>query len=402
MGWVNDRPIAFYLIESNQIETGHEFTPTGRSSRGKMTYPSCPRLIFTNETAKPSLSPTHPPPQSSPPSYYHQKMSNFDPNAVIRGAQLTVVGAYRALQNPSLFEMTHYRQAFLAVVIGVALRLLISAPIFGMKVLLAFVGLFTDLSAVTWDDDIISSLEFLEKSVLQVPVFLMSAMRYLVPTLDDMFMQSLEWVDKTYLTKHADENPHGLRALYYPNLRLYSSSGKAGGGGGAGGVLGTFEAVKPFLIKYARRAGISIAVYFASFLPAVGPFVLPAASFYSLNRAAGPIPAAVVFGVGLLLPKRWMIVFLQGYFASRGLMRELLEPYFSRIKFDKEQKKRWFREREGLLFGFGVGFYLLLQTPWLGVLIYGIAEASTAYLITKVCPPSVIALREIGANIWIQ
>ena len=82
-----------------------------------------------------------------------------------------------------------------------------------------------------------------------------------------------------------------------------------------------------------------------------------------------------------------MIVFLQGYFASRGLMRELLEPYFSRIKFDKEQKKRWFRDREGLLFGFGVGFYLLLQTPWLGVLIYGIAEASTAYLITKACPP---------------
>ncbi|CAZ79654.1 unnamed protein product [Tuber melanosporum] len=307
-------------------------------------------------------------------------MSNFDPNAVIRGAQLTVVGAYRALQNPSLFEMTHYRQAFLAVVIGAALRLLVSAPIFGMRVLLGFIGLFTDLSAVTWDDDIISGLEFLEKSVLQVPVFLMSAMRYLVPTLDDMFMQSLEWVDKTYLMKHADENPEGLRALYYPNLRLYSRSARAAG------VFGVAEAVRPFLIKYARRAGISIAVYFASFLPVVGRFVLPAASFYSFNKAVGPVPAAAVFGVGLLLPRRWMIVFLQGYFASRGLMRELLEPYFCRIKFDKEQKRRWFREREGLLFGFGVGFYLLLKIPWLGVLIYGIVEASTAYLITKAQP----------------
>ncbi|CUS11237.1 unnamed protein product [Tuber aestivum] len=308
-------------------------------------------------------------------------MSNFDPNAVIRGAQLTIVGAYRALQNPSLFEMKHYRQAFLAVVIGAALRLLVAAPIFGVKVLLGFVGLFVDLSAVTWDDDIISGLDFLEKSVLQVPFFLMSAMRYLVPTLDDMFMQSLEWVDKTYLMKHADENPEGLRALYYPNLRLYS---RKAGGAGAPGVA---KALRPFLIKYARRAAISIAVYFASFLPVVGRFVLPAASFYSFNRAAGPIPAIAVFGVGLLLPKRWMIVFLQGYFASRGLMRELLEPYFCRISFDKQQKKRWFREREGLLFGFGVGFYLLLKTPWLGVLIYGIAEASTAYLITKITDP---------------
>jgi uncharacterized protein involved in cysteine biosynthesis len=79
-----------------------------------------------------------------------------------------------------------------------------------------------------------------------------------------------------------------------------------------------------------------------------------------------------------------MVVFLQGYFASRGLMRELLEPYFSRIPFHKNQKRRWFREREGLLFGFGVGFYVLLKVPIFGVLMYGIAEASTAYLITKV------------------
>jgi hypothetical protein len=64
-----------------------------------------------------------------------------------------------------------------------------------------------------------------------------------------------------------------------------------------------------------------------------------------------------------------------------------LEPYFSRIRFTKEQKKHWFHDREGLLFGFGVGFYLFLRIPLLGVLIYGIAEASTAYLITKITDP---------------
>lgn len=64
-----------------------------------------------------------------------------------------------------------------------------------------------------------------------------------------------------------------------------------------------------------------------------------------------------------------------------------LEPYFSRIRFTKEQKKHWFHDREGLLFGFGVGFYIFLRIPLLGVLIYGIAEASTAYLITKITDP---------------
>jgi hypothetical protein len=64
-----------------------------------------------------------------------------------------------------------------------------------------------------------------------------------------------------------------------------------------------------------------------------------------------------------------------------------LEPYFSRIRFNKDQKRMWFHDREGILFGFGVGFYIFLRIPLLGVLIYGIAEASTAYLITKITDP---------------
>lgn len=64
-----------------------------------------------------------------------------------------------------------------------------------------------------------------------------------------------------------------------------------------------------------------------------------------------------------------------------------LEPYFSRIKFTREEKKHWFHDREGLLFGFALGFYIFLRIPLLGVLIYGIAEASTAYLITKITDP---------------
>jgi hypothetical protein len=77
-------------------------------------------------------------------------------------------------------------------------------------------------------------------------------------------------------------------------------------------------------------------------------------------------------------------------------MRELLEPYFARIHFSKEEKRRWFHNREGILFGFGVGFYILLRVPLLGVLIYGIAEASTAYLITKITDPPPPPSRSTG------
>jgi hypothetical protein len=95
----------------------------------------------------------------------------------------------------------------------------------------------------------------------------------------------------------------------------------------------------------------------------------------------------IIFGSSVLLPKRYLVSFLQSYFASRSLMRELLEPYFSRIRYTPEQKRRWFKERAGVLFGFALAFFVLIKIPLVGVLVYGIAEASTAYLITKITEP---------------
>ncbi|KAL8776908.1 MAG: hypothetical protein Q9194_002862 [Teloschistes cf. exilis] len=169
--------------------------------------------------------------------------------------------------------------------------------------------------------------------------------------------------------------------MYYPNLRMYSTHGDSSKH------KAPMDAAIAFFYRYGRRAAMSLGIYMLSYLPYIGRFVLPAASFYTFNNAVGPIPATVIFGSGIFLPRRYLVVFLQSYFSSRSLMRELLEPYFSRIRFTKEQKRLWFRDREGLLFGFGVGFYIFLKIPLLGVLIYGIAEASTAYLITKITDP---------------
>ncbi len=194
-------------------------------------------------------------------------------------------------------------------------------------------------------------------------------------------MDSLRWVDLTYVQKHKNENPEKLRDLYYPNMRQYSKKD------GSTGSSSTAEAVSMFLFRFGRRDAISLAVFGASYIPVVGRFVLPAASFYTLSSTLGLGPASVIFGTGIFLPRRYLVIFLQAYFSSRSLMRELLEPYFSRIHFTKQEKKKWFHNREGLLFGFGIGFYVLLRVPLLGVLIYGIAEASTAYLITKITDP---------------
>ena len=226
---------------------------------------------------------------------------------------------------------------------------------------------------MTWDDTLVTGLTFIEEHVLQAPLFLMTLMRHITPTLDDLFMTSLRWVDHTNALKHQHDAPAPgapPRALYYPALRLYRpTDGRTHSSSAA-------ESATLLLLRYARRAALSLAVYAASYLPYAGRLVLPAASFFTFRSAVGLGPASVVFATaGLVLPRRYLVVFLQSYFASRGLVRELLEPYFARIRFSKEEKRKWFRAREGLLFGFGVGFYLLLRVPLLGVLIYGIAEA---------------------------
>lgn len=131
-------------------------------------------------------------------------------------------------------------------------------------------------------------------------------------------MDSLQWVDQTYVEKHKFEDPHTLRAMYYPNLRMYSTHGETSK------QRAPKDAAWAFFFRFGRRAAISLVIYLLSHLPLVGRFVLPAASFYTLNNALGPLPALVIFGSGIFLPRKYLIVFLQSYFSSRSLMRELV------------------------------------------------------------------------------
>ena len=260
--------------------------------------------------------------------------TSFEPNAILRGAQLTAVGNYgsttsartisdldiganRALQNPALFTSTHYRQAAFAVVAGLVIRLIVWLPTLGIRALLKFIGLFTDLSQSGWDEEVVEGIDFVEHSVLQVPFFLMSLVRYLSPAMDDMFMQSLAWVDKTYTEKHRKDDPNQLRDMYYPQLKEYNTRGE-------GRQRNPSDAAIAFLMRFGKKAALSLGVYLLTFVPYVGRFVLPAASFYTFNKAVGLQPAVLVFASAVVLPKRYLVQFLQSYFSSRSLMRELV------------------------------------------------------------------------------
>lgn len=131
-------------------------------------------------------------------------------------------------------------------------------------------------------------------------------------------MESLNWVDTTYVQKHKTDDPKTLRAMYYPNLVQYSAKADKSQS------KPVLEALLAFAKRYGRKVGMLLGIYLASLIPVVGRFVMPAASFYTFRNAVGTTPAAVIFGSGIILPKHYLVTFLHSYFASRSLMRELV------------------------------------------------------------------------------
>ena len=58
--------------------------------------------------------------------------------------------------------------------------------IVAVKVLLWFMSIFIDFEKASWDDHLVGGLDFIANSVLRVPFFLMTLMRYISPTMDNM------------------------------------------------------------------------------------------------------------------------------------------------------------------------------------------------------------------------
>ena len=119
---------------------------------------------------------------------------------------------------------------------------------------------------MVWEEDVVDGIHYIEHHVLQVPFFLMSFMRYLSPAMDHMFMDSLAWVDQTYVQKHKDEDSDSLRAMYYPNLKMYdevhTEKKKI-----QGEKKSPRDAMMKFLMRFGKKAGLSLGVYLATFVP---------------------------------------------------------------------------------------------------------------------------------------
>lgn len=91
---------------------------------------------------------------------------------------------------------------------------------------------------------------------------------------------SLAFVDKTYYEKHRGEDRSTLRDEYYPNLQRYPKRD------GTTHKASKAENTYMFLMRFGKKAGLSLAIFALSYVPTIGRFVLPAASFYTFHKYA--------------------------------------------------------------------------------------------------------------------
>lgn len=314
----------------------------------------------------------------------------FSVLAIVRGIQLALLGAYRSLQNPALFRSVYYQQALTAIKYSIILQCIVWVPVVALRIFFKLLSIVFRRNADL--ESLVHTIEYFQRNVLNVGVFVISAIRFFRPELDNLFLTSLQFIDGVYVQKHPDKAHH----QYHPNLvelstKLADVDPKPQATSWIASIRakyaksGEFSA---FLQRYLNNVLFNILVYMLCRVPKIGPVILGLISFQNFNEKVGSIPAIVIFIFLQLVPKHYSMLFLSIYWGSRNMIHDLLLPYFIRLQFSKSEKEQWIKAREGLLFGFGLCYYFLIyQFPWVGILIYGFAESSIAYLITKVSDP---------------
>lgn len=314
----------------------------------------------------------------------------FSVAAIIRGCQLAFLGAYRSLQNPRLFKSVYYQQALFAILYSILIQLLLWSPIVVLLIFSRFVRLFVTLDVLDRCARALTSFQF---NVLNVSVFLVSVSRYFTKDLDNMFLSSLEFIDNLYVSKHPEKKGH----QFHPNLVALSTEDKElraatstppASLSGLKAKYTSSQDFAAFIKRHVVRTAYNIAIFLVGKLPVVGSVVLGLISFLNLNDKIGTVRSIAIFAIFQLIPKHYSVLFLTTFWGSRSMVYDLLIPYFTRVRFTNREKETWIKSREGLLFGFGLCFYILVkQFPWVGLLTVGFAETSAAYLITKVTDP---------------
>lgn len=297
--------------------------------------------------------------------------------AIVRGIQLALLGGYRSLQNRQLYEIDVCCLALRLIQISIIIQIILWTPTYFCRFatyLLSY--LFNRNLAIDFDVDYLLS-------ILNMNYMMISSIRFFEPRLDGIFLMTLLFMDNK-----SDQQ-------YYANLMRLSFEHNE-----------DLESHISILTSIKRKYNNSI--QFRKFVKTNTKTILSTLSIYLMCKKSsklesilivvltfqnfddkiGTVSSLILLVILSIIPKHHSLQFITIFGGSCSLMQDLLNPYFTRISLNKLEKNQWVRSREGLVLGFSICYFLIIRKlPWLGLLIYGIAEASTAYLVTKISNP---------------
>ncbi len=338
------------------------------------------------------------------PIFSSRPSPGFSLHAVANGVLLSVQGIYKTIQNPLLRNDEHYvllnqtiKQSFIS-------QITVWVPVFVLKSLVGSLISF-------YNDDVnklntaLETIIFIQDTVLNPSLFFITSATYFNPDFNGLFLTSIQFLDNTSEVTHGS----GKSNRYYPGLvrREKSKPQTSSDIRFASRILkkvglqkindgGLYSA---FLIRYLQRAGLSLAVLLISYTPIIGKFLISSILFSNINGIIGTTASVPVFLASLLVPSSWVVILITTLWCSESLVEEIFNLYFSRVPFSRDEKRQWVKAREGILYGFGLTFLLLLKIPFIGVVVYGIAESTSGYIITKITEPVPILAKDLV--LWI-
>jgi len=196
---------------------------------------------------------------------------------------------------------------------------------------------------------------FLYELMVYLPLFAILSIRYLFyQTLDTLFFSTLKHINSEFATK--------LEAIPY---------------------LALWVRLKKFASRTIKKLLVAGCLLCLSFIPGIGPFIIPAAQFYATTNVLG-MQVALVSAIISCLPliRNYSVLILGTFYAAESLFQELLDPYLGR-SVDHYHALRLKSRKSFVSYGFSVPLTIALSIPIVGPFSFPLMQAAAANFLSS-------------------
>ena len=294
------------------------------------------------------------------------------------GARYFVESTQRALPDPAI-------QQFLIRLLGITLGLFVLAHAVAFLTLLPFQIIFSIVQlllmpiGISFPESLLASLSLLPVSWHGVTASAENSLSIALTSYVNRFTLSLPFMF-LLIMRYVWWGPlDGLfkrgMTLWDPKMAedLYSLPPQS-----------QLDSAKECLIRMGWTLSTSLVLLLLSLIPVLGHFVFPAAQFYLTYKSLG-LPMAVALFAANLIPfvNQYSRGLYEHIYSCQSMARELMEPYFTRVRPSRGERKALIKRYAPLFYGFFTPFALCLSVSVLGPVAFAFAQATVAIVLVK-------------------